>query len=64
MFTIFPLSNSSNPNLTGRMQDETKLDDFEHNRGYAVFISYCEIYNKYIYDLLEDNKDVVTGKPK
>ena len=46
------------------MQDETKLDDFEHNRGYAVFISYCEIYNKYIYDLLEDNKDVVTGKPK
>lgn len=57
-------SNTSNPNLGGRSADDTKLDSVDSNCYYAVFISYCEIYNKYIYDLLEDTRDVVTGRPK
>ena len=40
------------------------MDEVDKNRKYAVFISYCEIYNTYIYDLLEDTRDPVTGRPK
>lgn len=36
----------------------------DRTKVYAVFISYCEIYNKYIYDLLEDTKDCVGSKNK
>lgn len=57
MLTDFVLSfsNSSDPNLSNRLPDETRVDDIDRNSVYAVFISYCEIYNKYIYDLLEDS---------
>ena len=52
-------------NLSNRVPDRTKLfDDVNSNRTYAVFISYCEIYNKYIYDLLDDTRDPITGGPK
>ena len=53
-------NNTSDPNLSRRLPDETKVDDVDQNQVYAVFISYCEIYNKYIYDLLENT----TGKQK
>ncbi len=36
------------------------MEDIDKNKVYAVFISYCEIYNKYIYDLLEDTRDCVS----
>ena len=50
---------------SNRRPDTTKLlDEIDNNRSYAVFISYCEIYNTYIYDLLEDTRDTVTGRPK
>ena len=52
-------------NLSNRIPDTTRLpDDIDRNRTYAVFISYCEIYNTYIYDLLEDTRDPITGRPK
>ena len=52
-------------NLSNRVPDSTKLsDDVNRNRTYAVFISYCEIYNTQIYDLLEDTRDPITGRPK
>ena len=52
-------------NMSNRRPDKTKLlDEIDQNRSYAVFISYCEIYNTYIYDLLEDTRDTVTGRPK
>ncbi len=53
-------SNTSDPNLSNRLPDETIVEDIDKNKVYAVFISYCEIYNKYIYDLLEDTRDCVS----
>ena len=55
--------NSSDPDLSGRMCDDTKINDVDKNKVYAVFISYCEIYNKNIFDLLDMEKDI-SGKPK
>ncbi|KAF8791806.1 Kinesin-like protein KIF23 like protein [Argiope bruennichi] len=37
-----------------RIADSTIIDDVCPDMNYAVFISYVEIYNNYIYDLLED----------
>lgn len=45
-----------------RLRDTTQLDDIEEDNNYAVFVSYVEIYNNYIYDLLEDLPyDPITG---
>ena len=52
-------------NSSNRVPDPFALDDaVDSNRTYAVFISYCEIYNSFIYDLLEDTRDPITGRPK
>ena len=37
-----------------RIRDQSKVEDVEDDNNYSVFVSYCEIYNNYIYDLLED----------
>ena len=59
------LSDADQANLSNRVSDLTRLlDEVDQNRAYAVFISYCEIYNTYIYDLLEDARDPITGRPK
>ena len=58
-------SNLSDPNLSGRLPNDTKITDVNESVVYAIFISYVEIYNNYIYDLLEtDARDIVTGKTK
>ncbi len=45
-----------------RVRDVTKLSGIEDDNLYAVFISYVEIYNNYIYDLLEELiSDPITG---
>ena len=31
-----------------------KYDNVDEDSSYSVFVSYIEIYNNYIYDLLED----------
>lgn len=36
------------------LQDNWKVDEFEEDNVYSVFVSYVEIYNNYIYDLLDD----------
>jgi kinesin family protein 23 len=60
----FISANSSDPDLSGRLCDDTKAEDLvDRNMVYAVFISYCEIYNKNIFDLLEMERDMA-GKPK
>ena len=62
---IYFFPDNDQANLSNRVPDRTKLfDDVNSNRTYAVFISYCEIYNKYIYDLLDDTRDPITGGPK
>ncbi|XP_028399319.1 kinesin-like protein KIF23 [Dendronephthya gigantea] len=46
-----------------RVPDCFKFDDVDEDNGYAVFVSYVEIYNNFIYDLLEDNKqDLICPK--
>lgn len=40
----------------------TRVSDVEEDNNYAVFVSYVEIYNNYIYDLLENLEyDTITG---
>ncbi|CAG5118902.1 unnamed protein product, partial [Candidula unifasciata] len=39
---------------TERITDVTKVDTVEEDNNYAVFVSYIEIYNNYVYDLLEE----------
>ena len=41
------------PRLANRVRDETSVDIKHHEIKYAVWISFAEIYNESIYDLLE-----------
>ena len=34
--------------------DPTAVESVEDDNNYAVFVSYIEIYNNYVYDLLDD----------
>ncbi|VDI65837.1 kinesin family member 23 [Mytilus galloprovincialis] len=46
----------------GRMSDPTRVEDIDEGNIYAVFVSYIEIYNNYVYDLLEElPHDPITG---
>ncbi|XP_075549716.1 kinesin family member pavarotti isoform X2 [Dermacentor variabilis] len=40
---------------TSRTHETARVDDVDADMAYAVFVSYIEIYNNYVYDLLEDN---------
>lgn len=45
----------SNPDiLNQRVSESSKVTNIVEDNMYAVFVSYIEIYNNYIYDLLED----------
>ncbi|XP_048812248.1 kinesin-like protein KIF23 isoform X2 [Lagopus muta] len=45
------------------VQDHCKVEEVDEDNVYSVFVSYIEIYNNYIYDLLEDTSfDLI--KPK
>jgi len=56
---------SGDPNLSNRVADQDKVEAVDEDQLYSVFISYVEIYNNYIYDLLEPTAlDIVTGKQK
>ncbi|XP_061855447.1 kinesin-like protein KIF23 isoform X1 [Colius striatus] len=37
------------------VQDHCKVEEIDEDNVYSVFVSYIEIYNNYIYDLLEDS---------
>lgn len=51
-------------NALGRLPDPTKIEGVDEDNGYAVFVSYCEIYNNYVYDLLEEPSLDPRGQPK
>jgi len=41
---------------------DTRRIDVDQDNNYSVFVSYVEIYNNYIYDLLEELQyDPITG---
>uniref|UniRef100_A0A3B3CIQ9 Kinesin-like protein n=1 Tax=Oryzias melastigma TaxID=30732 RepID=A0A3B3CIQ9_ORYME len=45
-------------------EEACKADGVDEDSSYSVFVSYIEIYNNYIYDLLEETQeDVVKPKP-
>lgn len=45
-----------------RVRETTRINDVDEDNNYAVFVSYIEIYNNYIYDLLEELPyDPITG---
>ncbi|XP_054693447.1 kinesin-like protein KIF23 isoform X6 [Grus americana] len=46
------------------MQDHCKVEEVDEDNVYSVFVSYIEIYNNYIYDLLEETPfDAIKPKP-
>ncbi|XP_072201891.1 kinesin-like protein KIF23 isoform X3 [Excalfactoria chinensis] len=46
------------------VQDHCKAEEVDEDNVYSVFVSYIEIYNNYIYDLLEETPfDLIKPKP-
>ncbi|KAL5019545.1 hypothetical protein ScPMuIL_002437 [Solemya velum] len=46
----------------GRVCDPSKVEDVDEDCSYAVYVSYIEIYNNFVYDLLEELPyDPITG---
>lgn len=46
--------NNSNPDLAMSGSDITKVEGINEDNQYAVFVTYVEIYNNSVFDLLED----------
>ncbi|KAJ4426693.1 hypothetical protein ANN_26491 [Periplaneta americana] len=44
----------SDSDLIQRTADSTKIENVEEDNTYAVFVTYVEIYNNAVYDLLEE----------
>ena len=42
------------PTKVPRVRETSTVEDLEEDNNYCVFVSYVEIYNNYIYDLLEE----------
>lgn len=59
----FPSSNLDHISA-GRVPDQTRVEDVDEDNAYAVFVSYCEIYNNYVYDLLEEPQQDNFGRNK
>ena len=56
--------NPVDSDLASRVPETQRLS-VDDDAQYAIFISYVEVYNNYIYDLLETPQaDIVSGKPK
>ncbi|GBP81704.1 Kinesin-like protein KIF23 [Eumeta japonica] len=50
--------NNSNPDLAMSSVEVTKIDGINEDHQYAVFVTYVEIYNNCVFDLLEDGPPV------
>ncbi|XP_069699062.1 kinesin-like protein KIF23 isoform X2 [Periplaneta americana] len=54
----------SDSDLIQRTADSTKIENVEEDNTYAVFVTYVEIYNNAVYDLLEEiPEDTLRSKP-
>ncbi|KAL3061456.1 hypothetical protein OYC64_009596 [Pagothenia borchgrevinki] len=59
-------SRQKDPEIADMIKSEEayKTDAVDEDSSYTVFVSYIEIYNNYIYDLLEENQeDAIKPKP-
>lgn len=61
----FFLRHKLDPEITDMLTSEEacKADGVDEDSSYTIFISYIEIYNNYIYDLLEETQEDAI-KPK
>lgn len=55
--------NNSNPDLAMSSTDITKVPGINEDNQYAVFVSYVEIYNNSVFDLLEDGPPISKNLP-
>lgn len=64
-FTIFNFRQKLDPEIADMIKPEEayKADGVDEDSSYSIFVSYIEIYNNYIYDLLEENQEDAI-KPK
>ncbi|XP_034542255.1 kinesin-like protein KIF23 isoform X11 [Notolabrus celidotus] len=47
-----------------KQEEDFEADGIDEDSSYSIFVSYIEIYNNYIYDLLEENQeDAIKPKP-
>lgn len=54
---------NSNPDLAMSSGEVTRIEGINEDNQYAVFISYVEIYNNSVFDLLEDGPPVSRNLP-
>ncbi|XP_023936954.1 kinesin-like protein KIF23 [Bicyclus anynana] len=50
--------NNSNPNLAMSDTEMNKIDGLNEDNQYAVFVTYIEIYNNSVFDLLDDGPSI------
>lgn len=55
--------NNSNPDLAMSDTDLTKIEGVNEDNQYAVFVTYVEIYNNSVFDLLEDGPAICKNLP-
>ncbi|XP_032525649.2 kinesin-like protein KIF23 [Danaus plexippus] len=55
--------NNSNPDLAMSDSDVTKISGVNEDNQYAVFVTYVEIYNNSVFDLLEDSPTINKNLP-
>lgn len=55
--------NNSNPDLAMSDTDLTKIGGVNEDNQYAVFVTYVEIYNNSVFDLLEDGPAICKNLP-
>jgi len=62
---FFDFRQRSDPEIADMIKSEEayKTEGVDEDSSYSVFVSYIEIYNNYIYDLLEENQEDAI-KPK
>lgn len=49
--------------LQNRTPDDNKVESLDEENMYAVFVTYIEIYNNNVHDLLDDSvEDLITKK--
>lgn len=55
--------NNSNPDLAMSSTDVTKIEGINEDNQYAVFVTYVEVYNNSVFDLLEDGPPISKNLP-
>ncbi|XP_076070028.1 kinesin family member pavarotti isoform X2 [Oratosquilla oratoria] len=53
---------NSSQDSSQRIPDQSKISCLDEDNMFAIFVSYIEIYNNYIYDLLDDTFEATINK--